>query len=185
MKLLLSTWSFLWIIMFFIIWRKIDIPFIDFSIIPYDNYHIKDWVPLIKYIIIIFIVTVISFWSLWITRFIKDKRTLDVKNIKPIEWTFLPTYLGLFLASLSFESNNLTIETIVIFCILYIFWLSLETMSYFNPFWLLLWYRFYEVEDIRWNTLTLIIKKKNIKNINNIQSFDNLIRVNEFTFLQK
>ena len=28
-------------------------------------------------------------------------------------------------------------------------------------------------------------KEKNIKNINNIQSFDNLIRVNEFTFLQK
>ena len=107
---------------------------------------------------------------------------MNIKKIKPAEWIFLPVYIWLFAVALSFSEDKLNIETIFLIILLFIFWLKLESISYFNPFWLFLGFHYYEVESSNNITFILITKEKGLKYG---KELNNLIRINDFTFLKK
>lgn len=107
---------------------------------------------------------------------------MSIKKIKPAEWIFLPVYIWLFAVALSFSENKLNIETIFLIILLFIFWLKLEATSYFNPFWLFIGFHYYEVESSNNIVFILITKEKGLKHG---KELNNLIRINDFTFLKK
>lgn len=178
---MLSLSSFLGIILFLFIWKKIDIPWICLSntFLSFLNW---DYI-YVKYLF--FLAFVVGFTYISIILAKKNLQAWDnieVKEIKPIEWTFLPVYIWLFVIALSFNDKNLTIETIFLVIILFVFWLKLDSVSYFNPFLLFFGYRFYEIKSDKTTTFTLITRRKDLKNIS---SLSDLISINNFTFLEK
>ncbi len=106
--------------------------------------------------------------------------TLIVKQIKPAEVFFLPVYIGLFVIALELRHLN-CIEKYFFTFFLFVFWVFLENISYFNPFFLFFGYRFYEVISENKLKLMVITKRKDLKKIN---KFNSLIRINNFTFLE-
>ncbi len=182
--LFLSISSFSGIILFLLIWKKIDIPFINISNtclnkLNWDLIYLK----YLMFLIIILFFACISIYLVKKYLYIEDNpETIVVKEIKPIEWSFLPVYIWLFVIALSFNEKVLTFETIFLMILLFLFWLKLDSVSYFNPFLLFFWYRFYEIKSDKTTTFTLITRRKDLKNIKNI---NNLICINNFTFLEK
>ncbi|MDD5770169.1 MAG: hypothetical protein PHE25_04310 [Candidatus Gracilibacteria bacterium] len=179
----MSISSFSGIILFLLIGKRIDIPFIDIS----NTWLCKlnsDLI-IIKYLLFLIIILLFSYFSIYLAKkflFDGNGETITVKEIKPIEGSFLPVYIGLFVIALSFNEKNLTFETIFLMIILFLFWLKLDSVSYFNPFLLFFGYRFYEIKSDNTTTFTLITKRKDLKNIDSI---NNLIGINNFTFLEK
>lgn len=94
----------------------------------------------------------------------------------------MPIYIAYFVVSLSIEANNWIIFW-SIYCIIFLLIFRCK-FTYFNLFISQKW-SFYEVEVKNVNKANykiFIISKENIKNIDKIS---NLIRLNNFTFLQK
>lgn len=177
-RFLLSLSSFSWMLFFLLVWKKIDIPYVNLT---YKYLSFLNNFVFIKYVIIFIFFVFFAWFVLWVARkYIIPSDNVKVIDIKPIEWTFLPVYIGLFVIALSFD-NNLYPETIFLLLILFIFWLFLESVSYFNPFFLIFWYRFYEIKSESNITIILIIKRKDLKIINEI---DWLRRINNFTYLK-
>ena len=117
---------------------------------------------------------------LFITRFPADDTLIvDGNDIVPVEGNFLPTYIGMYVISLSL--GGMGTDTIAICLFLFVMWLQLGSVSYFNPFISLLGYRYYSVRSIDNKTITLITNEKDLKNAERI---DNLIRINNYTFLR-
>ncbi len=95
---------------------------------------------------------------------------------------FVPTYIAYFVIALSIDDGNLCLF-LIIFSGIFIL-VQRCKFSFFNPF-VLFGFNFYEV-SIKNNTGTnykiFLISRQNIKNINELS---NLIRLNDFTFLEK
>lgn len=176
-RFFLSGSSFLWVVFFLFVWKKIDIP--TFSSENFCYFSYINCV-LIKYLCFLFIIYGIAYFSLKFAKTLKNTERMEIKEIKPIESTFLPVYIWLFVIALSFDSS-LSVETIFLLFILFLFRRYLDSVSYFNPFFLFFWYRFYEVKSSFWLTLMLITKEKDLKSTDSIEW---LIRINNFTFLQ-
>lgn len=180
-KLLFSLSSFSGVIMFLLINNNLNIPFIQIEDLTQISIPTR-WVMLFKYILVTLCVILFAKIVLF-----AGKKTLktegnisDVVKIKPMEGQFLPVYIGLFVIALSF-SGELTISSIFLIVILFILWVSFETVSYFNPFFTILGYRFYEIETKDSVTSIIITKRKDVKQIS---QFTNLTRLNNFTFLE-
>ncbi|WP_217907058.1 hypothetical protein [Campylobacter ureolyticus] len=102
--------------------------------------------------------------------------------IEIAEPQFVPVYIAYFVVSLSIEANNWIIFW-SIYCIIFLLIFRCK-FTYFNLFISQKW-SFYEVEVKNVNKANykiFIISKNDIKNIDKIS---NLIRLNNFTFLQK
>jgi hypothetical protein len=152
----------------------VDIPFVRF---PDYWYH-----DLMKLVILLLLGLIIAYVEL---KFFSSKSedTAEVKTIKPLESSVIPTYIGLFVIMLGFQAMEIK-QLFPIILLLFVLWCIFERNYYFNIFWSLLGYRFYEVEDINGNVLTLISKNKDMKNGSGTRKFENLSRINNFTFLE-
>jgi len=173
-KLMFSLSSFSGILIFLLVNKNINIPFIDISFLIGNNLYIKY---ILIFAVAIFFALICVKFS---TFFLKNTDTIDVDEIKPVEGVFLPVYIGLFVIALEL-GGEITIETIFLICFLFVLWFFLEGVSYFNPFFLFFGYKFYEVKNSKKTTFMVITKKKDVKEIS---KFKHLIRINNFTFLE-
>ncbi|MCI6641019.1 MULTISPECIES: hypothetical protein [Campylobacter] len=124
--------------------------------------------------------------NLYIYLKIKTEKNFEESGncnlIEIAEPKFVPIYIAYFVVSLSIEANNWIIFW-SIYCIIFLLIFRCK-FTYFNLFISQKW-SFYEVEVKNVNKANykiFIISKENIKNIDKIS---NLIRLNNFTFLQK
>lgn len=187
-KLLFSFSSFSWILIFFLINKDRNIPFIDIWLS--EEYL---WA---KYLTIMVVAFLYAFIVLFFSkRFLWENDTLELYKeelwdngskviikweIKPAEWIFLPVYIWLFVVALEL-GNPFSLEIWILVFFLFLLWTFFEWVSYFNPFFLFFWFRFYEVKDINNITYMLVSKRKDLKKVMN---FKNLTRINNFTFLE-
>ncbi|MCK5321540.1 hypothetical protein KAJ38_03095 [Candidatus Pacearchaeota archaeon] len=106
----------------------------------------------------------------------------SIENIRPVEFLYIPIYLGLVIISLDlngFLAN--TLETSIIMGVIFLIWLKLENVSFFNFYWLFFGYRFYEI-NTKTSSYMLISKRKDVKDRKAIKSLK-LKRINNYTFL--
>lgn len=176
-RILLASSSFSGVLLFLYIGNKIDIPNISGSFL--NNYN-----DIPKYIVA---VIAVFLGSLAIFEFVKwilhseGLEELKVKTIRPMESNFLPVYIGLFVVALELD-NTLSIESGILIFVLFVFWIYLENVAYFNPFLLIFGYRFYEVTSEDDSISVIITKKPDIKQITN---FESLMRITNFNFIEK
>jgi hypothetical protein len=122
-----------------------------------------------------------SIFLTWLTikiysKFLSRGDDAKVVSIKIAEPIYIPTYIGYFLISISIIDIKLGILILIII----IFLLYKTKQFYFNIFLFVLGYNFYEIETENGCSITVISKKANIKRS---KSFNNLVRLNEFVFL--
>ena len=180
-KILFSLSSFSWFLLFTAIMQNWDIPYI--RIPNFLNFIPIDYRIIVKPIIYLIFILFYTEFLIWCFRKLvkTNDQISDIIKIFPLEWELIPVYLWLFIISLSFWTNCTTYQWIIT-SILFIFWIKFETISYFNPFMILIWYRFYKVETKDWIVVTIISRTKDVKTVNNI-SLCKLRRLNNFTFL--
>jgi hypothetical protein len=180
-KLIFSLSSFSGVIMFLLINSGINVPYVKLPFYCWDKLG-TEWSLLIKFVLVMVSVVLSARIILWIGKnVLKAEGSIsNIIRIKPMEGQFLPVYIGLFVIALSFNSS-LTISSWFLIFVLFILWVSFETVSYFNPFFIIWGYRFYEIETSENITSIVITKKKDVKKIT---EFNNLTRLNNFTFLE-
>lgn len=175
-RLLFSLSSFLGILLFLVININFNIPYIEISK-PMDCSTLM----FLKYLLMSAAVIIFAKIVLALSKkFLEKSDNLAVKKIKPVEGVFLPIYIGLFVIALSFN-EGFSPQTCFLILFLFVLWVLFENVAYFNPFFLFWGYRFYEVESVNDVTILVITKKKDIKKIRELK---NLIRINNFTFLE-
>ncbi|MCI7363725.1 hypothetical protein [Campylobacter lanienae] len=115
--------------------------------------------------------------------YVQNKKTNDehanIESIEIAEPKYIPIYIAYFVISLSI---NDIILFFIVYVIVFLFVIK-GKFSYFNPY-LLLCYNFYEAEiknDKSANYKIFLISKNIIKNVN---KQTNLIRLNDFVFLE-
>jgi len=112
--------------------------------------------------------------------FKNSRDMLQVKSIQPLEANNIPTYIGLFVIMLGISDLDLPFQYVIV-AFLFVLWIYMERNYYFNLIWLMLGYSYYKVEDGNGVVVTVITKEKSLKQK---KKFTNLIRLNNFTFLQ-
>ncbi len=176
-KRLLTLSSFLGVIYFFLIVTPFDVPYA--SLPPSFQANWEGYVAKIVFLTVIFVI--FSWVTLKIASSVfKSGDTLDVREIKPIESTAMPTYIGLFVIALGLKDDKIA-QSFVVLAVLLILWGYFERVFYFNPIWILFGFRFYEAKTAQENTFTLITKRQDLKQS---QQFNGLRRINEYTFLE-
>lgn len=165
--------------MFLSINRNINLPIIKVPEIIKLQYEL---ILVLKFIFVFIII--ISF--AWVVLFLGKKylgiegSIEKIEKIRPLEGQFLPVYIGLFFITLNFN-DELSVQAIFLIFILFILWIYFENIVYFNPFFIFLGYRFYEIETEDKIISIIITKKKDVKKI---KEFKKLTRLNNFTFLE-
>ena len=131
---------------------------------------------------IVAVFAVLSWLSLRLARkTFPDGNSLKADEIKPIENIAMPTYIGMFVIALEIGGSLDLQRSSAVLILLLILWWLFERVFYFNPVWLLFGYRFYEAKTVNGNTFTVISKQKNLKGN---CDFDNLRKINEYTYLE-
>lgn len=145
----------------------------------------KIWIPclgeysLALYVIVpIFISAVCLFLSNHLTP---DSIESGIENVELANDSYLPSYLGYFFVALSIPGENM-ITLYLIFGMLLVFLLCSQNL-YYNPLFLLFGYKFYYLTKNNGIKILLISRRK-IKQAKNLK-FDNLRRINDFTFIDK
>lgn len=134
--------------------------------------------------IVVLVLLMFSFSFGILKRLIKFKEandTAQVESIQPVENEIIPTYLGLFVIMLGLGELTFLYQIVVIALIFLIWWILMERSYYFNLIWLLS-YRYYRVTDKNGNVFIIYSKKKDVKETGTIKG---LVRINNFTFLEK
>lgn len=140
----------------------------------------------IAIILFIFSLVVSYFYIFLFKKYNKDKNseTMESIEVEIAEPKYIPIYIAYFVIALSIPNNLLILSIVFIIIYLLIF---KGRFSHFNPYLLFYGYHFYEVkienntkEDAKYK-LFLISKQK----IKNIKHHNNLIRLNDFTYLDK
>lgn len=106
-------------------------------------------------------------------------------KIEIAEPKYVPIYIAYFVIALSIDKQNYLLF-FIIFIMIYLLILK-GKFSFFNPYLLAMGYHFYEVEisqlqDKYAGYKIFLISKQKIKNI---KTHSNLIRLNDFTYLDK
>ncbi|KQS19815.1 hypothetical protein ASF99_07980 [Exiguobacterium sp. Leaf187] len=104
-----------------------------------------------------------------------------INNVEMVNHSFLPTYLGYFFVSLSILDRDWIVFGFI-YSIVFVFTFYSQT-NYFNPIFILMNYHFYYVTTTN-NTKVFLITKKLIKNPK-MYKFNNLKRINDFTFIDR
>lgn len=136
-----------------------------------------------KIIILILVMLVVAFVTL--NDFEKKEKsdTANIVSIQPVEHEIIPTYIGLFVIMLGLGSLSFIYQIFIVFFIFVIWFVLMEKSYYFNLIWLLAFkYRYYKVQDEIGNTYIIYSKENDVKEVGKIQ---NLVRINNFTFLEK
>lgn len=94
---------------------------------------------------------------------------------------YMPSYLGYFFVALSIPNSDWII-LLFVFGIVFVFTYFSQSL-YYNPLFLLFGYKFYYVTKKN-NLKVFIISKKDIQETKDLK-FNNLRRINDFTFIDK
>ena len=136
-----------------------------------------------KILFLILVMLAIAFGTL---KHFEDKEKSDTANIvsiQPVEHEIIPTYIGLFVIMVGLDSLSCIYQIFIVFFIFVIWFVLMEKSYYFNLIWLLVFkYRYYKVQDEIGNTYIIYSKRNDVKEVGKIQ---NLVRINNFTFLEK
>lgn len=177
-KLILTLSSFSGVVYFFIVINQFDIPYIELPVFLKD--HSAGFI--VKNLFIVTVLVAFSYLSLKLAQLVfRSGETLDASEIKPIESTAMPTYIGLFVIALGLSADKLG-EAFIVLTVLLVLWGLFERVFYFNPIWLFFGYRFYEVRTRHDNTFTLVTKRVDLKGA---MEFQNLRRINNYTYLEE
>jgi hypothetical protein len=107
---------------------------------------------------------------------IKEGEIIEIENSTN---NFLPSYLGYFFVALSISDNDfLTMSIIYFIIVLFVFY---SQTNYFNPFLLILGYKFYKIKTNRGLSL-LLISKKEFKKSNEV-IIEKVYRINNSTYI--
>ena len=107
---------------------------------------------------------------------IKEGEIIEIENSTN---NFLPSYLGYFFVALSISDNDFLTMSII-YCIIVLFVFYSQT-NYFNPFLLILGYKFYKIKTNRGLSL-LLISKKEFKKSNEV-IIEKVYRINNSTYI--
>lgn len=148
----------------------------------------------VRNIVCIFGIYGIAYISAYLAkRYFSNTGSFTIAEIKPLESVAVPTYIGLFVVSMGVASvdfdgrvvlpglNMVDAVGIVTMSLLFIFWRKIERILYFNPIWLLLKFRFYEIKAEDGGTYTLITQREDMKNT---RYMDSLLRINNYTYME-
>lgn len=140
--------------------------------------YLSEFTPLVSFVLYFFIILICTFFILKLGNYLGldsvDKGSISV--VEPANDSFLPSYLGYFFVALSVPTFEVFI---FVFGIIFVF-VYYSRISYFNPILFIFGYNFYYIVHQN-NIKVLLITKKQIKNPN-ILSFNNLRRINNYTF---
>lgn len=107
---------------------------------------------------------------------IKEGEIIEIENSTN---NFLPSYLGYFFVALSISDNDfLTMSIIYFIIVLFVFY---SQTNYFNPFLLILGYKFYKIKTKTGLSL-LLISKKEFKKSNEV-IIEKVYRINNSTYI--
>ncbi len=148
-----------------------------------DNNSIKTFVEAIPVtlscVLYFCLVVICTLISLYITRFLSDEQIPPnrITTIESANDAFLPSYLGYFFVVLSANDHG---TFLYVFSLIFVF-IFFSKISYFNPIFLLLGYKFFYLTN-KDGLKIVVITKKELK-IPNQVNFYNLKRINNYTFI--
>lgn len=134
--------------------------------------------------IIIYIIAILLFTYVCLKgmKLLPNDSLEGIQDISLANDTYMSSYLGYFFVALSISDGDwMTFG--VVFVVVNIFTFFSQSL-YFNPLFLLFGYNFYYVTSRNQIRIFIISRKKDIRKADEV-SFNNLKRVNEFTFIDK
>lgn len=137
-----------------------------------------------SYSIVLYLVGILLFTIMCLVGIVvlSDDSVEKIQDISLANDSYMPSYLGYFFVALSIPDKDwLTFG--VVFVVIYIFTYFSHSL-YFNPLFLLFGFNFYYVTSQSQMKIFIISRKKDIRGVENVK-FDNLKRINEFTFIDK
>ncbi len=138
------------------------------------------WLPhIISYFLYLLIVLVLTWLSMKLIIFL-DTDTMEkgsITVIEPANDAFLPSYLGYFFVALSVPNIEVFLYVFGIICV-FVFY---SRISFFNPTFFLFGFHFYYIVNNK-NIKLLLITRRQLKEPESA-SFDNLKRINNYTFM--
>lgn len=161
-------------------WRVIDI--IKLFTNKGKIYNIFDCISEnLSFFIYCLVPVILTFISLRVSKYLghSNIKKGSITEIENVNNAFLPSYLGYFFVALSINDFQ---TLIFVFCLIFIFTFVSQTL-YFNPIFLIFGYKFYNVCTNNKSKL-FIITKNEVTNIEELE-FNNLKRINNFTFIDK
>ena len=119
---------------------------------------------------------------IWWLKKSSNQESADVIELNPHEAQIVPSFVGMFVVSLSLASMSIP-SVIIVSVLMFLFWGILCHTSYYNPFFTLFGYRFYQarLNDPCAKFVIIITKKDGLKSGMKI---DNLRRINNYTFME-
>ena len=189
-SLIMSLSSFSGVVLCYLLIRQ-DIPFVSWQLIAYEP------TPLLSFatrnaFCILFLMILAKFSVYLAKRYFSNTGGFSIIEIKALESIAVPTYIGLFVVSMSVAAANfdgsivaglkiVDAVGIIAMTLMFIFWRRIERILYFNPIWLILGFRFYEIKAADGNTYTLITWREDMKRR---QRMDSLLRINNYTYME-
>lgn len=132
------------------------------------------------YLIVLLLIGALLYLATRFDNLSKDatEQLYQIDNLEPAERGYMPIYLSYFFVALSFKS----VESLALgFSIFYVLSLLTEAMS-FNPLLLIMGYRFLNLKNSAGKQIMIIVKKDKLDTTT--AKFDNLRRINDYTFYQ-
>lgn len=143
------------------------------------------WIPAIeRWSIVIYCIISLLLAQLCILvagKLSKDSIEGGITEVELENESYLPSYLGYFFVALSIPDGEY-FTLAIIFAILFVF-LFPSNHLYYNPLFLILGYNYYTITNKNKKKI-LIISKNKINNSGDV-CFNDLRRINEFTFIDK
>jgi hypothetical protein len=167
LKLFIHINSFLWIVFLYILNNKIFLLNIEYKfehkeyIFELSKYN--EFFNIALYLVIIFIMSLISVYLLKDISKISKELTITIKKINPIYREYLPVFLAIVIIALSLKS--IQDYNVVFFNSIFIFLFVLFYMTkigFLNPFYYILGIRIYKVETEK-SEYILISNEKDYK----------------------
>lgn len=167
LKLFIHINSFLWIIFLYILNNKIFLLNVEYRF-EYKDYIFElskynEFFNITLYLVIIFIMSLISVYLLKDVSKISKELTITIKKINPIYREYLPVFLAIVIIALSLKSMQ--DYNVVFFNSIFIFLFVLFYMTkigFLNPFYYILGIRIYKIETDK-SEYILISNEKDYK----------------------
>ncbi|WP_338754485.1 hypothetical protein [Bacillus sp. FJAT-52991] len=153
-----------------------------------SKYHVFNSI-ILSYTVYFLTVILLAYLALLCMNFLErsslasqlSNKKNSLEEIELANHTFLPTYLGYFFIALSIPDKEWSIF-VALYLIMFIF-VYLSQNSYFNPIFIVFGYQFYYVKTSS-DVKLFLISKKLMKN-HKVYKFNNLRKINDFTFMDK
>lgn len=118
----------------------------------------------------------------WALRRNRRYESADIVELNPHESQVVPSFVSMFVVSLGLVPMSIS-STVIVGVLMFSFWCILCHVSYYNPFFTLFRYRFYQarLNDEHAKFIILITKKDGLKEGKKIEK---LKRINNYTFME-